>query len=96
MHVIVYTFLSYFAVLLTTNVWKTSNVLYVHILLMFYSANLQIKYLQVLWPPLMMCHQPVLTGHRPGVGEQLEFSLASEVSLYVWSDVTSEILLPAS
>lgn len=48
MHVIVYTFLSYFAVLLTTNVWKTSNVLYVHILLMFYSANLQIKYLQVL------------------------------------------------
>lgn len=44
MHVIVYIFLSYFAVLLTTNVWKTSNVLYVHILLMFYSANLQIKY----------------------------------------------------
>lgn len=67
---------SYFAVLLTTNVWKTSNVLYVHILLMFYSANLQIKYLQVLWPPLMMCHQP-------------EFFLATEVSLYVWSDVTS-------
>lgn len=89
MHVIDYTFLSYFAVLLTTNVWKTSNVLYVHILLMFYSANLQIKYLQVLWPPLMMCHQPVLTGHRPGVGEQSEFSLASEVSLNVWSDVTS-------
>lgn len=60
------------AVFLTTNVWKTSNVLYVQILLMFYSANLQIKYLQVLWPPLMMCHQLVLTGYRPAVREQSE------------------------